>query len=161
MCGIRAAFTTILATFDPSHNSMARDSLFCWNGWQQNNKIFETLPISIMSLLLHLVPVTAVDEGKVIMVRVITKGKRDSDDANFQVSRLLSSLNHLDNKSPGNDRKGINLKALEFVLKRCSSRSKSYSKEYVCGLMNNTLILVCYCSFNAVRYCAGRQGTWM
>ena len=34
MCGIRAAFTTTLPMFDPSHIWMARDSLFCWNGWQ-------------------------------------------------------------------------------------------------------------------------------
>lgn len=34
MCGIRAAFTTILPKFGPSHIWMARHSLFCWNGWQ-------------------------------------------------------------------------------------------------------------------------------
>ena len=41
---------------------------------------FESLPISIMSLFLHLVP-RGVVEGKVKMVRVTTKGKRDSDEA--------------------------------------------------------------------------------
>ena len=66
-----------------------------------------------MSLFLHLVPVTEVNEGKVTKVRATTKetGIQMKLLKRWIITGLLyfhPSIHHLDNNSPGNDKQGTN-----------------------------------------------------